>query len=121
MQLPSFLQGDSPARLAQGAAAGAVLAIVIGFNWGGWTLGGTAQKMADDSANRATVAALAPICVEKFRHAAEAPATLAALKKTNSWQQDTFIVKGGWATFAGSAEPNRSVAEACANLLSAAK
>ena len=121
MQLPPFLQGDSPARLAQGAAAGAVLAMVIGFGWGGWMLGGTAQKMADDSANRAVVAALAPICVDKFRHADEATAKLVALKKTDAWEQDTFIVKGGWATFAGSAEPNRNVAEACAHLLSAAK
>ena len=121
MQLPPFLQGDSVTRLLQGAAGGAVIAMVIGFNWGGWVLGGTAQKMADDGANRAVVAALAPICVDKFRHADEATAKLVALKKTDTWQQDTFIVKGGWATFAGNATPNRNVAEACANMLSAAK
>ncbi len=121
MQLPHILQGDSPARLVQGAIAGAVIAIVIGFNWGGWTLGSTAQKMAEDSANHAVVAALAPICVQKFNQAAEAPATLVALKKVDSWEQDTFIVKGGWATFPGEAEPNRNVAAACARALSGAK
>jgi alpha/beta superfamily hydrolase len=121
MQLPPFLQGNSPARLAQGAAAGAALAMLIGFNWGGWVLGSTAQKMTEDSVNHAVVAALAPICVEKFHQAAEANAKLVALKATDSWKQDTFIIKGGWATFPGEAKPNRNVAEACANILSAAK
>jgi hypothetical protein len=121
MQLPIFLQGDGPKHLLQGAAAGAALTAVIGFGWGGWMLSSKAQTMAEDGADRAVVAALAPICVDKFRHADEAKAQLVALKKVESWEQDTFIIKGGWATFPGGAEPNRSVAEACANLLSAAK
>lgn len=121
MQLPPFLQGDSPARLAQGAAGGAIIAIIIGFGFSGWMLGGTAQKMADDSATRAVVAALAPICVEKFEHGNDVQAQLVALKKVDSWQQDTFIIKGGWATFPGKTEPNRNVAEACAHMLSGAK
>jgi hypothetical protein len=33
---------------------------------GGWMTGGTAIKLADDRANTAVVAALTPICVEKF-------------------------------------------------------
>jgi hypothetical protein len=41
------------------------------------------------------------------------------LKKTSSWQQDTYIEKGGWATFPGMSAPDRSVAQACANLLTA--
>jgi hypothetical protein len=121
MQLPTFLQGDSLARLLQGAAAGAALTAVIGFGWGGWMLGSKAEKMAEDRTNSAVVAALAPICVDKFQHADEAKAELVALKKVDSWEQDKFIIKGGWATFPGGAEPNRSVAEACANMLSAAK
>lgn len=118
MQLPPFLQGDSPARLAQGAAAGAILTAAIGFGWGGWVLGGDAQKMAEERTNTAVVAALAPICADKFQNADEATAQLVALKKVDSWDQDKFIIKGGWATFPGGAEPNRNVAEACANMLS---
>ncbi len=117
MQLPTFLQGDSPARLAQGAAAGAILTAVIGFGWGGWMLGGTAQKMADERTNQAVVAALAPICADNFQSAGEAKAKLVALKKVDTWERDSFIIKGGWATFPGGAEPNRNVAEACASLL----
>jgi hypothetical protein len=41
------------------------------------------------------------------------------LKKTSTWQQDTYIEKGGWATFPGMSVPDRTVAQACANLLTA--
>ena len=47
MQLPKILQGESLTRLLQGAFAGFLATVVIGFGWGGWTLGGTAMKMAD--------------------------------------------------------------------------
>ena len=46
MQLPKILQGESLTRLLQGAFAGFLATVVIGFGWGGWTLGGTAMKMA---------------------------------------------------------------------------
>jgi hypothetical protein len=121
MRLPVILQAESRTRLLQGAAAGAVLTMVIGFGWGGWTLGSTAAKNARMSADNATVAALAPICVDKFRRDADAEAKLAALKKTDSWQRDTFVTKGGWATFPGAKEPADGVAEACANMLTAQK
>jgi hypothetical protein len=35
--------------------------------------------------------------------------------------QDSYIEKGGWATFSGEATPERGVAQACANLLTALK
>ncbi len=121
MTLPRILQAESRARLMQGAAAGAVATMVVGFGLAGWTLGSTAQHDAEMRATTAVVAALAPICVNKFSQAAESATTLAALKATDSWQQDTFVVKGGWATFPPNNEPNRDVAEACARILTAQK
>ena len=120
MEIPSFLQGDSLKRLLQGAAAGAVAAIVIGFNWGGWTLGSTAAKQVKDAEQASIVRLLAPICADKFQRSADVSANLEALKKTDSWNRDELIEKAGWATFPGS-EPDRKVAQACANLLSQAK
>lgn len=117
MNLPPILQGDSLTRLLQGAAAGCVITLIVGFGWAGWMLQSKAEKMAERSASSAVVAALAPICVDKFQHATDAKATLVALKATDSWKQDSFVEKGGWATFPGS-QPNQSVAEACAKLLS---
>ena len=58
MQVPSILQGESLKRLLQGAAVGAVTTMVIGFNWGGWTLGSTAREMAQKTGSAAVVAAL---------------------------------------------------------------
>ena len=71
MQVPSILQGESLKRLLQGAAVGAVATIFVGFSWGGWSLGSTADKMAKEQSERAVVAALAPVCVERFQRAAD--------------------------------------------------
>ncbi len=120
MQLPQMLQGDSLKRLIQGAVVGAIATIIVGFNWGGWTLGSTAAKQAADAEQAAVVRVLAPICADKFQRSADAGANLAALKKADSWRRDEMIEKAGWTTFPGS-EPDRGVAEACANLLSQVK
>ena len=100
-----------------GAAGGAVALAIVGFTWGGWVTKGTAETQASSRANSAVVAALAPICVDKFRHASGATASLAELKKTNSWSQGAFVEKGGWATMPGSENPDSAVARACAEKL----
>jgi hypothetical protein len=118
MQLPAILQGDSLTRLLQGAAAGAVATLIIGFNWGGWVTGGTAKEMTQQGSTAAVIAALSPICVDKFQHSNEAVANMVELKKVSSYQQGSFIEKGGWATLPGSDSANSSVARACAEMLS---
>jgi hypothetical protein len=120
MQVPSILQGESLTRLLQGAAGGVVATIVIGFFWGGWTLGSTAEKRVKDAEQASIVRVLAPICVDKFQRSADASANLQALNRADSWKRDEIIQKAGWATFPGS-EPDRKVAEACASLLSQVK
>jgi hypothetical protein len=42
------VQRKSLTRLLQGAAAGVVATIFVGFHWGGWSLGSTADKMAKE-------------------------------------------------------------------------
>ena len=121
MQLPAFLEGKSITRLLQGAFVGAVATLVVGFTWGGWVTGGTAKEMTQKSATSALVTALSPICVDKFQHSADAAANLVELRKVSSWQQGTFITKGGWATMPGSAEANSAVADACATMLNTLK
>jgi hypothetical protein len=121
MELPSILQGESLSRLLQGAVAGFLATTVIGFNWGGWVLERTAKQMAEQSAASAVVAILAPMCADKFRAATNSTLNMAELKKVSSWMQDSYIEKGGWATFSGEAAPERGVAQACANLLTALK
>jgi hypothetical protein len=105
-----------------GALGGAIASAIIGFSWGGWVTGGTAEADATQRANAAVVAALAPVCVERFRGSADVAANLAALKKVDSWSQADFIEKGGWAIVPGSKalDQQSAVAKACASLLAPA-
>ena len=117
MQLPEILQGESLIRLIQGIIAGAFATLAIGFFWGGWVTGGTAQQRTKDAVQTAVVAALAPICVDRFQLHANAAANMIELQKVNSWQQGSFIEKGGWATMPGATSPDLAVARACAEIL----
>jgi hypothetical protein len=120
MQVPPILEGESLKRLLQGVAIGAVMTMAIGFYWAGWKLGSTARDMAQKSSSAAVVAVLAPICVDKFQHATDSSSTLVELKKTSSWQQASFVEKGGWASFPGSATDS-AVARACGEMLAQLK
>jgi hypothetical protein len=118
MQVPSILQGESRTRLLQGIAIGAVASIVIGFSWGGWVTGSTANKLAAEQADTAVVAALTPICVTKFLQNSDAKANLAALQKISlNWEQGDYLEKGGWATLPGATSPDYHLARACAEKL----
>ena len=124
MKVPAFLSpyvdGDSPTRLFQGLAVGAVATLFIGFGWGGWNTGGTVQEKVDTATRTAMVSALAPICADRFGLAAKANNDLIAkITAVSSWQRDGHLLKAGYATFPGGAEPNSNVAEACATLISA--
>jgi hypothetical protein len=121
MEMPEMFKGDSPARLFQGFIAGTAITIGLGFGLAGWTLGGTAAKMVDEKSRSAVISALAPICVDKFQRASNAVENLAALRKTASYEQGTYVEKGGWATLPGSDASNYAVAQACANMLSSLK
>ena len=88
-----LVPGKSLKRLLQGAAVGVVATLVVGFGWGGWMLGSSAKTLADSTANSAVVAAIAPICVDQFQRSADAANNLTALKKTDAWQQATFVEK----------------------------
>ena len=84
--------------------------------------GGTAIKLADERANTAVVAALTPICVEKFLQNSDAKANLAVLQKISSnWGQGDYLEKGGWATPPGTTSPDYHLARACAEKLAQAK
>jgi hypothetical protein len=120
MQAPSILQGESLNRLLQGAAAGAAATVMVGFYWGGWSLGSTADKMAKERSELAVVAALAPVCADKFRALPDAEAKKVALSKTDSWKrQDEFPKE--FVTVPGESNPSSALVDACYTLLLAPK
>jgi hypothetical protein len=104
-----------------GAVGGAAALAAIGFIFGGWVTGGKAAEMAQQRADKAVIAVLTPICVDKFRHAQNADANLGKLNAISySWEKGTYVSQGGWATMPGMTEPNSAVAQACAEMLGTA-
>jgi hypothetical protein len=120
MQVPSILQGESLKRLLQGAAVGAVATIFVGFSWGGWSLGSTADRMAKDQSERAVVTALAPVCADKFRALPDAPAKTIALSKVETWKRGEEFPKD-FVTLPGETYPSPALVYACSTLLLAPK
>jgi hypothetical protein len=120
MELPSILQGESLTRLLQGAAAGAVATMVVGFYWGGWSLGSTADKMAKERSELAVIAALAPVCADKFRALPDADAKQVALSKLDSWKRGDEFPKE-FVTLPGESYPSSALVDACYKLLLAPK
>jgi hypothetical protein len=113
-----FPSQTKPALL--GAAAGAIALAIYGFTWGGWVGAGKAEAAAKQRAETAVVAALLPVCVANFNNSADAAVHAAALKKTSSWEQGSYVEKGGWANMPGSTKTNSDLARACAEALTKA-
>jgi len=92
-------------------------ALIVGFNWGGWVTGGSAQDMAVQSGKDAVVQRLAPICVYQFSQDPEKDQKLSELKEKSAYQRDDYVREQGWATMPGEEEPDSKVADECAKLL----
>ena len=90
---------------------GAIIAIVTGFAWGGWTTAGTSQHRSEE----AVLATQAAICVAQFMKDPNHQATLKALKDTSSWERAALIEKGGWDKMPGEAKASYTVSRACAD------
>ncbi|MGF1628141.1 MAG: hypothetical protein ACFCUT_01585 [Kiloniellaceae bacterium] len=108
MNAPEWLK-----PVAYGSVAGAIALAIVGFSWGGWVTGGTADKMANDHARQEVVAALVPICVEQSRLDPRLTETLAQLQAATNYKRSDMLMEAGWATMPGSTDPNRAVASAC--------
>ena len=90
------------------ACAGSVIAAtIVGFSWGGWTTGGSAQEMAEDSAAQARQELAAVVCVDRFMAAPDAGLQLTALQEiTSPRAQGKFVEDGGWAIIVPATSPS---------------
>ena len=96
----------------------AAATMFIGFRYGGWMTGGSAQEMANKQADVAVSAALLPVCVAQSKADPNGVTKLAEFRAiSSSYEQHEYLVKSGWATFPGSETANSDVATACANAL----
>jgi len=93
-----------------GLFCGAIIAMITGFAWGGWTTAGTTQTMTSE----AVVASQAAICVAQFMKQPMHDAKLKELEAVSSWQRPEAIEKGGWDRMPGQEKADSAVARACA-------
>ena len=89
------------------------LTMIVGFNWGGWMTGGTAQKMTNDAVTQR----LSLICVGQFNQDPQKDQKLIELKDTSFYQRDDYVKEQGWATMPGETNPISNVADGCAKQL----
>jgi hypothetical protein len=98
-------------------AGAAVVTMIVGFTFGGWTTGGNAADMAERAARDARAELVATVCVQKFAAEADAAAKLAALKEASSWERNDFVEDGGWVLLTGMEEVVPGAADACVDHL----
>ena len=94
-----------------GLICGAVIAMILGFAWGGWTTFRNTQKMSEE----AVLASQAAICVAQFMKQANHKEKLKEIEKTSSWERAKFIEKGGWDKMPGQETAGYLVSRACAD------
>lgn len=112
-------QVENRSELRPANRCGDIIAtLFLGFNWGGWMLGSTAETNATNRVNTALVQVYTPVCVKRFQQQANIDAKWAELTKVSSWQRDNYIEKTGFATPPGADIPNSQVADSCATALS---
>jgi Ni/Fe-hydrogenase subunit HybB-like protein len=94
-----------------GLIVGAVIAMIIGFSWGGWATSSTTKTMTEE----AVVASQAAICVAQFMKQPANEEKLKELGEIDSWKRAEFIEKGGWDKMPGQEKADYAVSRACAD------
>jgi hypothetical protein len=92
-----------------GLICGAVVAMIIGFGWGGWVTAGTTQKISDT----AVLASQAAICVAQYVKEPNSSEKMKEFEKIEGYKQSEFIEKGGWDKMPGQEKASYGVARAC--------
>jgi hypothetical protein len=89
--------------------SGAIIAMIIGFVWGGWTTSSTTQKTSDE----AVLASQAAICVAQFMKDPTHQEKLKEFAGMDSWKRYELIENGGWDKMPGQEKASHSVSRAC--------
>jgi hypothetical protein len=97
---------------ALGLVCGAIIAMIIGFAWGGWTTSKTTLKMNE----AAVLASQAAICVAQFMKEPNHVEKLKEFEKISlSYMRGEFIESGGWGKMPGQEKADIWVCRACAD------
>lgn len=96
-----------------GAVIGAVGVGIVGFTWGGWVTGRSAQDRAMTMSHDNLVAAMVPVCLDIARTDPDRAAKLSAIRGASRYQRRDVLMEAGWATVPGAETPDRDIAQAC--------
>lgn len=96
-----------------GAVIGAVFVGVVGFTWGGWVTGGTANDRAMAMSRDDVVASMVPVCLDMARSDPSRADKMETIRAASTYQRRDALMTAGWATMPGTDAPNRDIAQAC--------
>jgi len=107
---------DMKARImfgAGGLVVGTVVAMNIGFSWGGWTTSSTTTEITD----KAILANNAAICVARFIKDPNYEDNLKKFERLDSYGMNNtsdYVRKFGWGKMPGEEKADSDVCQACA-------
>ena len=104
-----------------GAVAGAISISIVGFSQLGWTTTATAERLAQERADTAVVAALVPFCVVKAQQDPDKAVLAKFEAEQSSYSRSDIVMKAGWATLGNDKSPDNALARACSNKLQGMK
>jgi hypothetical protein len=104
-----------------GAVAGAIAISIVGFSQLGWTTTATAEKLAQERADTAVVAALVPFCVVKAQQDPDKAVLAKFQTEQSSYSRSDMVMKAGWATVGNEKSPDNALAHACSDKLQGMK
>lgn len=113
-----YFNQDTRRGVTLGAIITAAVLLIGGSYLPGWQLDSTAEKAVMEGQRSVLVTTLAPVCAERFRAQDDLPTQVAALKETNSWARDDFLIDHDWVVLSGiDRSVDQAVGEACADML----
>lgn len=96
-----------------GAVVGGAFVAAVGFTWGGWVTGGTANYRAMMMARDDVVASMVPVCLDMAQSDPAQAQKLETIKAASTYQRRDAVMATGWATVPGRDAPDRDIAQAC--------
>lgn len=96
-----------------GALIGAAFVGVVGFTWGGWVTGGTANERAMTMSHNDVVASVVPVCLDMSQSDPGRAEKLETIRAASTSQRRDAVMAAGWATVPGTDAPDRDIAQAC--------
>ena len=94
-----------------GLILGSVIAMIVGFSWGGWNTSSATMKLSSD----AVLASQSAICVAQFKGQPSYTESLKDFEKEKSWERYKFIENGGWDKMPGQVDADSGVSRACSD------